>query len=281
MNKKIIFTNNEDSLLSTYLKEISKYKVLDKESLNELIRSSHKGDLLAKQKAINSNLRFVITIAKNFQNRGIPLIDLISSGTIGLIKAIDKFDPDREIPFTSYAAWWIKQCIYNDIYKHGKEIRLPVSQQMLVIKILDSTTKFLQENNREPSTIELSEITGISRDQIDYLSQFSNTNISVDDFIGGDEENSQVCDVIADDSLLPDEILDKEFKTKEILNILNNLSIRERDIIIMTYGIGIDPVNPKLISDMFGLGNERIRQLKENALSKLKRRFSKILTNIK
>lgn len=280
MSKKIIFTSN-DELLTTYMKEISKYKVLDNSTINDLIRLAQKGDDKARNKIINSNLRFVITIAKNFQNRGVPLMDLISNGNEGLCKSIDKYDPDREIPFISYAAWWIKQCIYNDIYKNGKEIRLPNSQQLLVIKILDTTTKFLQENHREPSSVELSELTGIPREQIDYLSQFSNTNISVDDFIGGDEENSQVCDVIPDESILPDDLVDREFVTKEILNILNNLSIRERDIIIMLYGIGMNPVNSKLVAEMFGLGNERVRQIKESALSKLKRRFHKILKKIR
>ena len=280
MSKKIIFTAN-DELLTTYMKEISKYKVLDNSTINDLIRLAQKGDDKARNKIINSNLRFVITIAKNFQNRGIPLMDLISNGNEGLCNSIDKYDPDREIPFISYAAWWIKQCIYNDIYKNGKEIRLPNSQQLLVIKILDTTTKFLQENHREPSSVELAELTGIPREQIDYLSQFSNTNISVDDFIGGDEENSQVCDVIPDESILPDDLVDREFVTKEILNILNNLSIRERDIIIMLYGIGMNPVNSKLVAEMFGLGNERVRQIKESALSKLKRRFHKILKKIR
>ena len=187
MPKKVIFTDRSNSLLASYLKDISKYKILDPDEIVKLVKSAQEGDSIAKEKVVQSNLRFVVTIAKQFQNRGIPLMDLISSGNEGLIKAIDKFDVTRGVTFLSYAVWWIRQSIYNSIYWQAREIRLPMSQQLLVISILDATNKFLQTNCRNPSSEEISEITGIPRDQIDYLSQFSNKLVSVDDFIGGDE----------------------------------------------------------------------------------------------
>ena len=280
MPKKIIFTDRSNSLLTSYLKDISKYKILDPSEIAVLVKSAQSGDYVAKEKIIKSNLRFVVTIAKQFQNRGIPLMDLISSGNEGLIKAIDKFDPTKGVTFLSYAVWWIKQGMYNSIYWQSREIRLPISQQLLVISILDATNKFLQLNHRSPSSEEISELTGIPRKQIDYLSQFSNKLVSVDDFIGGDEENSQVCDIIPDGEPLLDDQINKAYVTKEIESFLLKLTVREHDLICMLFGIGMQKVNPKVIADMYGVGGERIRQMKEGALTKLRRRFSNQLKNL-
>lgn len=280
MNKKIIFTDRSDSLLTSYLRDISRYPILDSDEIIRLIGEAQKGDDIAREKIIKSNLRFVVTIAKQFQNRGIPLMDLISSGNEGLMKAIDKFNPTRGVTFLSYAVWWIRQSIYNSIYWQAREIRLPMSQQLLVISILDATNKFLQSHDRNPSSEELSEITDIPREQIDYLAQFSNKLVSVDDFIGGDEENSQVCDIIPDGEELLDEQINKSYVTKELENLLSKLTIREHDLLCMLFGIGMTPVNPKIIADMYGVGGERIRQMKEGALAKLRRRFSNQLKNL-
>jgi RNA polymerase primary sigma factor len=280
VSKKIIFTDRSDSLLTSYLKDISKYKILDSDEVTRLICEAQKGDDVAREQVIKSNLRFVVTIAKQFQNRGIPLMDLISSGNEGLMKAIDKFDPERGVTFLSYAVWWIRQSIYNSIYWQAREIRLPMSQQLLVISILDATNKFLQSHDRNPSSEEISEMTDIPREQIDYLAQFSNKLVSVDDFIGGDEENSQVCDVIPDGEDPLDEQVNKIYVAKEIENLLSKLTIREHDLICMLFGIGMTPVNPKIIADMYGVGGERIRQMKEGALAKLRRRFSNQLKNL-
>lgn len=280
MSKKIIFTDRSDSLLTSYLKDISKYKILDSDEVTRLICEAQKGDDVAREQVIKSNLRFVVTIAKQFQNRGIPLMDLISSGNEGLMKAIDKFDPERGVTFLSYAVWWIRQSIYNSIYWQAREIRLPMSQQLLVISILDATNKFLQSHDRNPSSEEISEMTDIPRERIDYLAQFSNKLVSVDDFIGGDEKNSQVCDVIPDGEDPLDEQVNKIYVAKEIENLLSKLTIREHDLICMLFGIGMAPVNPKIIADMYGVGGERIRQMKEGALAKLRRRFSNQLKNL-
>ena len=132
MNKKIIFTDKSNELLVSYLKDISKYKILGNDEILELVKKAQTGDKKAIDAIVQSNLRFVVTIAKQYQNRGIQLMDLISEGNIGIMKAIEKFDPDKGVPFLSYAVWWIKQCIYGSIYWHGKDIRLPMSQQLLV-----------------------------------------------------------------------------------------------------------------------------------------------------
>ena len=280
MNKKIIYTDRSDSLLTSYLRDISKYKILECSEINELVEKAQTGDNIAREKIINSNLRFVVTIAKQFQGRGIPLMDLISSGNEGLMKAIDKFNIDRGVTFLSYAVWWIRQSIYNSIYWQAKEIRLPMSQQLIVNTITETIDKFLKEHHRMPNSVEISEITDIPVEQIDFLAQYSNKLVSVDDFIGGDEENSQICDIIPDNEPSLDDQLNKTYITKEIQAILSQLTIREHDLICMLYGINMPVVNSKVIADMYGVGGERIRQMKEAALAKLKKRFSNKLKTL-
>lgn len=279
MSKKIIYTDYKDELLNSYLKDISKYKVLDSSEVADLISRAQVGDEEARNRVITSNLRFVVTIAKRYQNRGISLMDLIAAGTEGLIKSVDKFDLNRGTVFLTYAGWWIKQCIYNTIYTHGDEIRLPISQRLLVIKILDATNAYAQKYSRNPSSEELSELTGIDVSQINFLSQFSNKLLSVDDFIGDDEGN-QLCDVIPDNEPLLDEQINRKLVLDDLDQMLDALTDREHDLIRMLFGIGMDPVEPKDVADMYGVGKERIRQMKEAALKKLKRKFSNQLKGL-
>ena len=280
MIKKVIFTDRSDSLLTAYLRDISRYKILECSEINELIEKAQQGDEIAREKVVNANWRFVVTVAKQFQNRGLPLMDLISSGNEGLMKAVDKFDTKRGVTFLSYAIWWIRQSIYNSIYWQAKEIRLPMSQQLLVNTITDCIDKFLKEHHRNPSSIEISEITEIPVEQIDFLAQYSNKLVSVDDFIGGDEDNSQVCDVIPGDEEPLEDMVNKQYVTDEIKGMLSRLTIREHDLLCMYFGIGMPKVNAKVIADMYGVGNERIRQMKEAALAKLKKRFSNKLKTL-
>ena len=274
MIKKIIFTDRSDSLLNSYLRDISKYKILEYSEINELIKKAQEGDEKAREKVVNSNLRFVVTVAKQFQNRGLPLMDLISSGNEGLMKAVDKFDVERGVTFLSYAIWWIKQSIYNSIYWQAKEIRLPMSQQLLVNAITDCIDKFLKEHHRQPSPMEISELTEIPVEQIDFLAQYSNKLVSVDELIGGDEENSQVCDIIPDGEMPLEDVVNKSYVTSELERMLDQLTTREHDLICMLFGIGMSAVNPKVIADMYGVGGERIRQMKEAALAKIRKKFT-------
>lgn len=279
MNKTVIYTDTSDELLNSYLKEISKYKILDSSEVAILISKAQQGDEKAREQVITSNLRFVVTIAKKYQNRGVSLMDLISSGVEGLIKSISKFDSNKGTVFLTYAGWWIKQCIYNTIYSHGDLIRLPISQRLLVIKILDTTNEYVQKYSRNPSAEELSELTGIEVSQINYLSQFSNKILSVDDYIG-DGEGNQLCDVIPDNEPLLDDQINKKLVLSNLDKMLDVLPNREHDLIRMYFGIGMNPVDPDYISDMYGVGRERIRQMKESALGKLKKKFAKQLKGL-
>ena len=271
---KIIFTDHTDDLLVAYLRDISRYKILDSSEINELIILAQSGDQSAKDKVINANLRFVVTVAKQFQGRGISLMDLIEAGNLGLIYSIDKFSVERGVTFLSYAIWWIKQFIYKTIYWHSKEIRLPMSQQLLVNEITATIENFTKIHHRNPTSVEISDITDIPTEQIDFLSQFSNRMVSVDEYIHGDEDNSQVCDVIPDKNPLLDDLLNKEYISKEVKQVLSQLTIREHDLMCMIYGIGMSPVSSKVIANMFGVSRERIRQMKEATLEKIRKRFT-------
>lgn len=277
---KIIFTDTKDPLLVAYLRDISKYKILDSSEINELIIEAQKGNDIARNKVVNSNLRFVVTIAKQFQHRGIPLMDLIEAGNLGLIYSVDKFDINKGVTFLSYAVWWIKQFIYKSIYWTSKIVRLPMSQQLLVNTITNTIDEFIKEHHRNPSSLEISELTNIPEDQVDFLAQFSNKVISVDDYIRGDEENIQICDTIPDLNIPLDDKINREYVIKELKEIIGELSIREHDLLCMLYGIDMSPVNQKIIANMFGVGRERIRQMKEGALDKLRRRFSYKIQNL-
>lgn len=280
VSKPIIFTGHRDPVLTAYLREISKYKIFPAEEIIELVKEAQNGSLKARDLVVKSNLRFVVTMAKRWQGRGVPLMDLISEGNNGLLYAIDKFDIDRGTPFISYAVHWIRQYIYQAIYWTGREIRLPVSQQVKVIQLLKAESEFMKDHARTPSSQELAELTGIEESDINYLAQFSNKLVSVDDFLGGDSENNQVCDVIPDGEPLLDEGVNKEYLYEELEKILAQLSIREHDILCMLFGIGREPMDNKLIGDMFGVGTERIRQIKEGALKKLRTRFGKKIKSL-
>lgn len=272
MSKKVISTDYKDELLNSYLKDIAKYKVLDSSEVAILISKAQAGDEKAREKVITSNLRFVVTIAKQFQNRGIPLMDLISAGTEGLIKSVDKFDVSRGTVFLTYAGWWIKQCIFNTIYAHSGNIRLPISQRLLLIKILDTTNEYVQKYSRNPSVEELSELTDIDVSNINFLLQFTNKSLSLDDYIG-DEEGNQLCDVIPDNSPLLDEQINKKLVIDNLDEMLDTLTDREHDLLRMLFGVDMEPVDPLVIADMYGVGKERIRQMKEAALDKLRKKF--------
>lgn len=272
MNKKIIFTDSSNTLLKSFFRDISKYKPLNIEELNDLIVKAHNGDKKAKDKVINSNLKFVVYVAKQFQNRGVPLMDLISSGIYGLIKAVEKFDVTRNVKFLSYAIWWIKQSIYNSIYWQGREIRLPVTQHMAIVKISEATNKFLKEYGRQPTTPELANLTGLAEANIDYIAQFAAKLVSVDDYVGNDEDKSQVGELIPNGDIAIDEDVNKTFINNEINKCMSILSNREHDVICLAFGLGVPQMTHEEIGAMLGICKERIRQLKEKALDKLRKR---------
>ena len=281
MIKKVIYTDNTDLTLKRYLRDISKYKLLDSSETINLIEKAQQGDLKAREQVINSNLRFVVTVAKQFQGRGIALMDLIEAGNLGLIKTIDKFDSTVGVTFLSYAIWWIKQSIYNSIYWQANDIRLPMSQHLLVNNIINATNKFQQEHLRNPSSLELAEMTGIDRSHIDFMAQFAVTPVSLDATLGDDEDNpTQMSDIIPSNDDNVDDVINIGYAKNEIHKCIDKLPIRERDLICMLYGIGMPKVNNKVVADMYGVSIERVRQLKELALERLRKKYGNKLKNL-
>lgn len=259
--------------LACYFKDIKRYKVLDKDTMNELIIKAHNGDNKAKDKVVRANLKFVILLANKFKIKGMDVEDLISSGNIGLIKAVERFNPEFNVPFTSYAAYWIEQSMYRLIYDCRGTIRLPLTQRAIVNKIAKATNAFIKENGVKPTSSELSEILDIPVSKIEFLIQFNNKTASLDEPIGNSDDGyNQLQDVIPSDYDLAESI-----NTKLISQLITDgasaLNNREYDVLSLLYGIHATTLSLKEVSDIFGVSKERIRQIRDKALLRLKEKF--------
>lgn len=264
-------TSRESEALEKYLVEIGHEEMVSINEEVELALRIRQGDEGAFNKLVRANLRFVVSVAKQYQGHGIPLTDLINEGNLGLITAARKFDETRGFRFISYAVWWIRQSIMQSIAQQGRMIRLPLNQVGCVSKIQKATIRFEQENQRKPSIDELSEVTGLPEDQISQLAHSSGSTLSVDKSFS-DGEDMNLLDVLADkSSLSPDSLLVKESLEKDVnallLSILNE---REQSVVRMFFGIGQTPRSLNEISVMMNLTRERVRQIKEKALKQIK-----------
>jgi RNA polymerase primary sigma factor len=264
-------TSRESEALEKYLVEIGHEEMVSINEEVELALRIRQGDEGAFNKLVRANLRFVVSVAKQYQGHGIPLTDLINEGNLGLITAARKFDETRGFRFISYAVWWIRQSIMQSIAQQGRMIRLPLNQVGCVSKIQKATIRFEQENQRKPSIDELSEVTGLPEDQISQLTHSSGSTLSVDKSFS-DGEDMNLLDVLVDkSSLSPDSLLVKESLEKDVnallLSILNE---REQSVVRMFFGIGQTPRSLDEISVMMNLTRERVRQIKEKALKQIK-----------
>ncbi len=267
-------TDRSDTALNSYLKDINKIPMLSREEELEIAKKAAKGDMKAKERLATANLRFVVSCAKQYQGQGIPLIDLISEGNIGLWEAIDKFDVNKGFKFISYAVWWIRQAIMHALNEHSRLLRLPRSQILQLNQITKASKQFEQDNGRIPSTKELSQITGIEESKIEQLINMNIKPTSYDTPIGDDEAGT-IIDLIPNNNINnTDHDLEKESNNSELNKILNLLSDREHDIIIMYFGINCNPLTLYEIADKFGLTHERTRQLKNSIILKLQKQYS-------
>ncbi len=264
-------TNRESASLDKYLQEIGREDLITVEEEVELAQRIRGGDRLALEKLTRANLRFVVSVAKQYQNQGLSLPDLINEGNLGLIKAAEKFDETRGFKFISYAVWWIRQSILQALAEQSRIIRLPLNQVGSLNKINKAFSKFEQENERKPSPEELSEVLDIPVEKIADTMKVSGRHISVDaPFVEG-EDNSLLDVMINDDSPNADRTLINESLSKEIERVLIfTLSDRERDIVKKFFGLGIPEMTLEEIGDEFGLTRERVRQIKEKAIRKLR-----------
>ena len=264
-------TNRESASLDKYLQEIGREDLITVEEEVELAQRIRSGDRIALEKLTRANLRFVVSVAKQYQNQGLSLPDLINEGNLGLIKAAEKFDETRGFKFISYAVWWIRQSILQALAEQSRIVRLPLNQVGSLNKINKAFSKFEQENERLPSPEELAEQLDIPVEKISDTMKVSGRHISVDaPFVEG-EDNSLLDVMINDDSPNADRALINESLSKEIERVLiNTLSDRERDIVKKFFGIGVPEMTLEEIGDEFGLTRERVRQIKEKAIRKLR-----------
>ncbi len=270
-------TNRESASLDKYLQEIGREELISVSEEVELAQRIKKGDQAARDQLIKANLRFVVSVAKQYQNQGLSLPDLINEGNLGLIRAAQKFDETRGFKFISYAVWWIRQSILQALAEQSRIVRLPLNQVGSLNKITKEMARFEQENERRPSTEELAERLDMSVDKISDAIQVSGRPISVDaPFVEG-EDNSLLDVLTNDDSPMADADLNKESLSKEVDRALKQLYDREREILKMFFGIGCQEMTLEEIGAKFDLTRERVRQIKEKAIRRLKGQKSKLL----
>jgi RNA polymerase primary sigma factor len=264
-------TNRESASLDKYLQEIGREELISVEEEVELAQRIRNGDRQALDKLTRANLRFVVSVAKQYQNQGLSLPDLINEGNLGLIKAAEKFDETRGFKFISYAVWWIRQSILQALAEQSRIVRLPLNQVGSLNKINKAFQKFEQENERKPSPEELAEQLDIPVEKIADTMKVSGRHVSVDaPFVEG-EDNSLLDVMVNDDSPNADRGLIYESLSREIDRVLaSTLAERERDIVRKFFGIGTPELTLEEIGDEFGLTRERVRQIKEKAIRKMK-----------
>ncbi len=263
-------TNRESASLDKYLQEIGKEDLITVEEEVELAQRIKKGDQAALEKLTRANLRFVVSVAKQYQNQGLSLPDLINEGNLGLIKAAEKFDETRGFKFISYAVWWIRQSILQALAEQSRIVRLPLNQVGSLNKINKAFSKFEQEHERKPSPEELADSLELPADKVADTLRVSGRHISVDaPFVEG-EDNSLLDVLINNDSPNADRSLMMESLAREIERALATLTERESDIIRMFFGIGCQEMTLEEIGERFGLTRERVRQIKEKAIRRLR-----------
>ena len=263
-------TNRESASLDKYLQEIGKEDLISADEEVELAQKIRKGDHESLEKLTRANLRFVVSVAKQYQNQGLSLTDLINEGNLGLIRAAEKFDETRGFKFISYAVWWIRQSILQALAEQSRIVRLPLNQVGALNKINKALAKFEQENERMPSVEELANETNMPKEKIADSLRVSGRHVSIDaPFVEG--EDNSLLDVIANpDSPRADNGLMEESLRREIDRALATLSDRERDIVRLFFGLGCQEKTLEEISEEFKLTRERVRQIKEKAIRRLR-----------
>ena len=271
---KIEIESNDNEVLSLYLKEINRIPLLTHEEEYELALKAKAGDKRARERILNANLRFVVITAKKFRGHGLPLADLINEGNIGLIVALDKFEPEKGYHFISYAVWWIRQSIMKAISDKGRAVRLPLNRAGDLMKIQKAEKNLMNENGTSDPTIEdIAKEAGLDKDIVRDLKAITGDMVSFDSPVKkGDDTDSTFGDFLEDTSSDPDaEVINAEMK-KDIYTLLDILNDKERNIIELRYGLtGKKPMSLKEIGDSYSLTKERIRQIEKRALQKLQK----------
>lgn len=271
------FYTDRDFLTVSYFKDASKNKPLSPEEEVELAIKIQQGDIQARNKLVEANLRFVISVAKQYRNQGLSFPDLINEGNIGLIKAAQLFDPTKGFKFISYAVWWIRQSIITAIANTSKNIRMPLNKVICLNKINRVISNFEQKEFRKPTISEISKELDIDEDTILEILAASEKSISFDSSVL-ENDNCSLLDVIPNDSIT-DEDLTKDSNIVEVREILKTLKTKERDILKMCFGIECQEMTLEEIASKFGQTRERIRQIKELAIRKLRNHKNELINS--
>ena len=263
--------NEDQSSLDQYLKEVSTHPLLTSPQEIELGRRARLGDEDAVNELVRANLRFVISVAKKYQNRGVSLSDLIQEGNVGLVTAARKFDPDQGVKFISYAVWWIRQAILSALANQGRSVRVPLNRASDLAKIFRERERLKQELRRDPSPQELSEATGLSPEIVESLQTLNAAEIRLDAPIG-DSDDSQLMDrFIADEAIMTEDEVEERLLSERIDRALNTLQPRDAKVLKLYFGLeGGREHTLEEIGDILGVTRERIRQLRDRALKRLR-----------
>ncbi len=264
-----MITNRNGSSLDRYLQEIGHQDLISTDEEVELAQRIKRGDQKALEKLTKANLRFVVSVAKQYQNNGLSLLDLINEGNLGLIKAAKKFDETRGFKFISYAVWWIRQSIMQAIADQSRLVRIPINQSGTVKRIQKAYDKFEQENGRMPSVDEIADDINLPQDKVEEAMNVEHSHISIDAPLNSD--GTKLIDVLPNKNLLPTDIqLIEEGLYKEIKRALQRLMLKEQIIVKAFYGIDQKEMSLEEIGEKTNLTRERVRQIKEKAISKLR-----------
>lgn len=273
-------TDRQDASLGLYFKDVSKQPRITPEEEIALAKQVRAGDKTAIDKLVKANLRFVISVAKQYQNKGLTLVDLIQEGNIGLIEAAKRYDETRGFKFISYAVWWIRQSIIHAISDQCRTIRIPMNQVVYINKINKASEKFEQENGRKPSVEELEKETNLDSNKIILALASSNKATSLDTPFK-DEDAGCLLDTIPNENASETDAYSARNDLSDSIEfVLSKLPFRERDILRMSFGIGMCAMQNEEIAGRFGIGCERVRQIQKEALNKLKIEYSNVLREL-
>jgi len=270
-------TNRESQSLEKYLQEIGKVDLLTPEEEVELAKRIKQGDQIALEKLTKANLRFVVSVAKQYQNQGLSLSDLINEGNVGLMKAAKRFDETKGFKFISYAVWWIRQSILQAIVEHSRIVRLPLNKVGSYNKVNEAFIAFVQEFEREPTNEELGELLDMTPKEVSNMLKGNGRHVSVDAPISGEDGDSTMLDIISsEDNDSPDTNLMEQSLRDEVQQGLSILSPREVEVLSAYYGLnGYKPLTLEEIGELYDLTRERVRQIKERAIRRLRKSYNR------
>lgn len=269
-------TNRESLALDKYLNDISKISLLTGDDEAVLAKKIREGDMAALERMTKANLRFVVSVAKQYQNQGLSLSDLINEGNVGLMKAAKRFDETKGFKFISYAVWWIRQSILQSIVEYARIVRLPLNKVGSYNKVNEAVVSFVQEFEREPSDEELADLLDMKAKDVVKMKQSGSRHLSFDAPVGGDDGDATILDLLTFDTAAPDLALMEESLKDEVKYGLSMLSPREVEVLGAYYGLkGRKSMTLEEIGELYGLTRERVRQIKERAIRRLRKSVNK------